>query len=356
MALTGSRDPDLLILSNLTVTDLISFCQIRKNKYIETLCNNNNLWRNKYLSDFGNTEGMVGRDLTWRQMYFLRMFEKYTDQKALKEAAKLGFVDIIQLYNKVYPEFGLMGAIKGQHMDLIKYFTGRYRPVPDPFKTGDPKTFLWARVMKAAAKTGNREIINFFLDKGIRAWKMAMEGAAESNHPELVYFFTDMLDNESENEWMPNDWGLRAAAKGGNKELIKFFIDRGANRWNMGLQGAVAGNHRELIDYFISLGADDYDSALYEAAKKGNMELIEYFMGIVKRGRSPDPNKGLFGAARRGDISLMQYFIEAGADYWSRAIEEAEMGGHTYAINFLRNIEHDDDFDDSDFDDSDLDE
>src|SRR5579883_2736487 len=65
--LSGIRDVDLQILTNLNDHDLFSICQI-KNKYINSLCNNESFWRNRFLDKYGKNFKYEGR--TWKDFYF----------------------------------------------------------------------------------------------------------------------------------------------------------------------------------------------------------------------------------------------------------------------------------------------
>jgi hypothetical protein len=40
------------------------------------------------------------------------------------------------------------------------------------------------------------------------------------------------------------------AAEGGHKELVDFFIEKGADNWNLGMEGSIEGGHRELVNFF----------------------------------------------------------------------------------------------------------
>jgi hypothetical protein len=40
------------------------------------------------------------------------------------------------------------------------------------------------------------------------------------------------------------------AAEGGHKELVDFFIEKGANKWNWGIYYATEGGHKEMINFF----------------------------------------------------------------------------------------------------------
>ena len=44
--------------------------------------------------------------------------------------------------------------------------------------------------------------------------------------------------------------GLIEVAKGGHKDLVKFFISKGANGWVWGMAGAAEGGHNDLVEFF----------------------------------------------------------------------------------------------------------
>ena len=46
------------------------------------------------------------------------------------------------------------------------------------------------------------------------------------------------------------EWEVSTAVKGGNKDLVDFFIGKGANNWNVGIKIAVYGNCKELVELF----------------------------------------------------------------------------------------------------------
>jgi hypothetical protein len=43
------------------------------------------------------------------------------------------------------------------------------------------------------------------------------------------------------------NWALEGASKGGHKDLIEFFIDKGAYDLNRGLYGASFGGYNNLV-------------------------------------------------------------------------------------------------------------
>ena len=113
------------------------------------------------------------------------------------------------------------------------------------------------------------------------------------------------------------DWniGMEFAAKKGDKDLVDFFISKGANYWNKGMLCAVQGGHKDLVEFFISKGSDDWNWnwGMYGAAKRGHQDLVDFF---ISKG-ADNWNSGMYGAAKRGHQDLVDFFISKGADNWN---------------------------------------
>jgi ankyrin repeat protein len=60
---------------------------------------------------------------------------------------------------------------------------------------------------------------------------------------------------------------------GGNIDVVRLMISRGANNWNYGLYGACEGGHLELANLMISYGANNWDWGLEGACIGGHLEL-----------------------------------------------------------------------------------
>jgi len=43
---------------------------------------------------------------------------------------------------------------------------------------------------------------------------------------------------------------MEAATEGGHRDLVIFFISKGARDWNYVMYSATEGGHRDLIDFF----------------------------------------------------------------------------------------------------------
>jgi len=59
------------------------------------------------------------------------------------------------------------------------------------------------------------------------------------------------LSKENYNE------AMKLAARRGHRDLVDFFISKGARDWNWAMEGAAQGGHGDLVDFFISKGVDD---------------------------------------------------------------------------------------------------
>ena len=103
---------------------------------------------------------------------------------------------------------------------------------------------------------------------------LRMSSAAQLGYRDLVDFFI----NKGANDW---SGGLHYAAKGGHRHLVDFFIgkslsDGGNVAWDNALRGAIMGGHRDLIDFFIENGANNFIQAIYVAELYHKDHIVQY--------------------------------------------------------------------------------
>ena len=66
--LTGNKDTNLLVLSNLNDRDLLNFCSV--NSSANQLCRNESFWRNRFIQNFGGTIAKYKpKNMLWRDIY-----------------------------------------------------------------------------------------------------------------------------------------------------------------------------------------------------------------------------------------------------------------------------------------------
>jgi hypothetical protein len=88
---TGNKDVDMIILSKLNYNQLFNICLI--NKYVNDLCKNDNLWKNRFRMEYGDGYGQdlidsKPKNLSWfeygKSMYYGKTYQQrlyYTQQK-----------------------------------------------------------------------------------------------------------------------------------------------------------------------------------------------------------------------------------------------------------------------------------
>ena len=205
--LTGNKDVDLYkILMPLDDNSLLNFCQTAiKQEYEKSLCDNEDFWRNRIFNKYGKVEKNPKR--TWKNFYLKTVYYDNTypnSNFALEKLSEGGMknLDIIIFFmgKGTHPNFGLIGATKGDHKDLIDFFIKEGANV----NAG----------LKAASEKGDKKLVDLFIEKGSKAWNT----------------------------------GLLAAAKGGHNDLVNFFIDKGANDFNLSYLVAVDKGDKEIIE------------------------------------------------------------------------------------------------------------
>lgn len=103
-----------------------------------------------------------------------------------------------------------------------------------------------------AAEFGNKDVVDFLIEKGAKCLDSAMEAAA-------IFGNLSLVDHIREKNFDFTDW-------------------------NGCLYGAAKGNHRVLVDEFIKRNNDsgfeiDWDIGMNGAFNSGNIDLIKFFLG-----------------------------------------------------------------------------
>jgi len=97
----------------------------------------------------------------------------------------------------------------------------------------------------------------------------------------IVYYMNKLKDNNER---------MYLAAKKGEKDLVDFFISKGANNFSIGMEKAAFGGHLELVKYFI-----------FKSSEEG--EWNEY-----------NRNRGLVSAFQGGHKNIFDFFRTKGSD------------------------------------------
>lgn len=265
-----NKDTSLIILSKLNDKDLLSTCMV--NKDANKICQDQNFWRNRFISRYGeeNFNFMKDKVKNWR--IFMLSLIRYIDlgkgdlNKASEFAAEEGNINVIDFLifmGEVYESSLFFYAARGGHKNMIDFIISK--------------------------DLGNS------LDLGI------IMGAAEGGHKDLVDFFSRITDNFTHDIW---SLAMGHAAGGGHKDLIEYFISKGANDWNYALVRAITGRHKELIEYFINKGANEWNDAMFASISIKDIDLVKFF---IEKGAN-NWEGGLRIAKETGDKKMIDFF------------------------------------------------
>jgi len=188
------------------------------------------------------------------------------------------------------------------------------------------------KALELAAKKGNRDLVDYFIFKGAHNWNRALKSAAEGGHRDLVVFFIEKGADRIE------DFGLVGATLGGHFDLVKYFIFKGAHNWNRALEAAAEGGHRHLVDFFIKKGANQWISAAQGAAEGGHGDLVKFFTKQEqKRDRNYKENFALPGAAQGGHEDLVHLYVNQKGGYkrWIIPLQSAAESGNQNLVDFF---------------------
>jgi len=78
------------------------------------------------------------------------------------------------------------------------------------------------------------------------------------------------------------DCAIRYAALGGNMEIVKLMIEKGATDFNFCMYGAARFGHMDILKLMIEKGTPNYSWALNRASYGGHTEIVEYLKKLIK--------------------------------------------------------------------------
>ena len=157
----------------------------------------------------------------------------------------------------------------------------------------------------------------------------------------IVYYDNKLKDDDSTGfefgDFFPGtSLGLLSKKGIKNIDLINFFINKGVDKddLNWAMEEAAKAGDKKLIEFLIDKGADDWNRGMLRAIESGKLSLVKYF---VIKGANHHWDTGLRYSAREGDIEMAEYFLKKGAYNLTEALEEAlDMEDNYEMIDFLQ--------------------
>ncbi len=244
--LTGIKDLDREILSNVDDRELLNICTIDK-RFWNDVCDDNFL-RRRLLSKYPGIEKYKGNK-SWKQFFLNATF-------------------YISIMKEKFDYDYSYGDFKKQY-NILK--SNQYHQ-----KKGGLRVNM---VLTMAAKEGELPLIVYALNKGASIHPKVLNTAIDGGHIEIVQYLIEKGANI-------HDDALVSASRHGYYEIVKYLIEHGANihaHDGFALQVAAANGHLDIVKYLVTQGANihiDNNFALKAAREAGHLKVATYLESL----------------------------------------------------------------------------
>lgn len=229
------------------------------------------------------------------------------DHEALRECCKIDDVAAIRYFTSI------------KNSDILKYafeFDAK-RIINHLMKQQTPKEF--GEGLIAAAKAGNMQMVNHFLQKGAINYFEAINAAASNGHLEIIEHLYPKIKYSLRIKGRRDvryNWNaaLKAAAENGHMNVIEFVLDkRGQPNHGVHLETALeAACNIDIAELLIANGAKVNEQCMQEAIAHGNMEMYDYYVSEYSANHKITVSHYLTtlqSAVRSGKINIVEEVI-----------------------------------------------
>jgi ankyrin repeat protein len=247
------KDRLFLIAMELDLPGLLNFCQTNKT-INERICNNKYIWLAKLRKDFDfvfdDYINFEDPKMAYKLIYSNKklMFDIRDEGQRIYQASKMGskklFLYILKKSQENFPSHYSLTTNKMMYESLLRYG------------------------MSGAIESGNLNLVKYFVEDMNEKIEYYNFKEAIGNLKILNYLY-------SRNKSIKLNSLLSKAVENGDKNIVDFLIENGADNWNEGLEGAVKGNNIEMFNYFVSKGATHMNYLFEIAVKNKNKEIIK---------------------------------------------------------------------------------
>jgi hypothetical protein len=221
-AMTGQKDADLLIMSNLDDETLLSFCLA--NRSANLLCKDENFWRNRFIGKYGKPTFVVSN---WRRAYLktISYLNGENDYDILYHLEKNREYEMINLIifldnfrtteNKLrnlHFLLGVKGAIEINDREMINFF----------MKMRNFSQFDLNQMLNHAVTAANKDLIDFFIASGAKDSRFTLQAAIETKNLDIVKYI--MSKNIAPATEIFNE-GFQYSREHGTQEISYYFIE-----------------------------------------------------------------------------------------------------------------------------------
>ncbi len=335
------------------------------------------------------------------------------NQRMFNKVCFYGHIDIVNIYldkSDYCLEEGIISACKGEQNELIlwlmkqidkemsNYLYGKMMKILCEKENMDIINLIFtcmeltcdisSYVSHTLGKTGNKKLLDLFIYEKQVLLGYVYSGALQLGNIEYIEHIAQIMAKDNitydKTDWLecacksrnidivrmlveeadidPN-YGLLIASKLGEKDILEYLINNGADKYNLCLYGAAQGDNIELVKYSINCGADDYGRAFGYSLKSNSMKCIKHLYHfcapyldrseilldsclssnvetvgyILSIGNYSIDILGdcLARASLRNDIDIMMLLINYGAVTFSKTLEACIYNDNEEAVKYL---------------------
>lgn len=153
-------------------------------------------------------------------------------------------------------------------------------------------------ILIGAARAKRIDILDQFENHPEAEWDWPLYWAAyEQNHNVCKWLL-------ERGHFVDINHDIGQAARQGNEQIVNLFLEHGADDYEFAMCKAARGGHTFLVQKFIDLGARDFSRALAYAAKGGHKSVCDFL--ILKSSKNLDFRNAFLGALSSESIELVE--------------------------------------------------
>jgi len=289
---THLHEMDIIILSYLDDTVLKAVCQV--NKYAQSLCQDENLWKlrlERFYPKYANGEGREPGE-TWYSFY-------HTLRNLLGKNGELDIYKLVMFKryrfleknpDKVTLEVINFTATNGL-ANVLDWFLQRGKPLPD------------IRGVNGAAINGQVEVLELIRQRGgpVPNDVQIANIAAMMGHVDLLHWL------KQNNIMVPDALGLAQAASNGCLNVLKWARQEGLPLPDNLPDEAAAGGKIEVLDWLKEIKGVPSKAGVLKAISEGKIETLEWLKDnnllVVDREMIDE-------AVRRDKVVILDWFYK----------------------------------------------
>jgi hypothetical protein len=273
----------ITIFSELPARQIIDLCQL--SRYLNTINHDWKFWRDKACRDFNYPPTIFDQTSIEHPVQRYYQITKY--QGPLKQAMVMAIrydnvADLKHMSDQDphpvtsgYRKSHLSVALARGHLPMIEYVLNETINLRSwTYRYESLKQDIVDSSLVLAAEHGHLHVIEYLIKLGVTKIDPPLRAAAKNGHVSIVAY---LLKRPTFKMWMAID-ALNAAAKHQHWTTVEFLLDQDPDITQV-INVAANTSNMDLIQYLIDHREGiDLNPCLHVAAKRGDLNLVKFFL------------------------------------------------------------------------------